>query len=108
MDLGAGSATAPAKVLKKKTTKKKAKKKKVALRCLKYKGKKGHRKCVKYQHRKKKSAKKSAVAHAAQATSVIVNPGDCTTGSWTIQLQTGFKDGIEEREAAAPCVAAAR
>ena len=97
LDIGAGSAT-PA---KKPATHKKKPKKKKKYYCTKYKGHGKHRHCVKWSTHKPKHKPR---AHSSAATAFIVNPADCSAGSWTVQLRWTYKDGTQElREGAAPC-----
>jgi hypothetical protein len=119
LDIGAGSATAPAAVP---TGLKKHRKKKCTrwrkrhghwrcvkrggrrTYCAKYRKRHGHWRCVKYTtHRSRRVVR----ARKAAATSFIVNPSECT-GTWALQLRWGYKDGTELREAAAPCTASGR
>lgn len=96
VDLGVGSAAAP---VKKPSHRRRHRRKRhvVALPCVRYRGPRHHRHCVAYRHRRRH-------ARAAAATSFVLNPPTCA-GTWAIQLQVGYKDGEEQREAAAPCVA---
>lgn len=113
LDIGAGSATAPAAVptgLKRKRRKPCTRwvKRGRHYRCVKRGGKRTY--CAKYRKRHgrwrcvQRTTKRSrrVVAHKAAATSFIVNPSTCT-GTWALQLRWGYKDGTELREAAAPC-----
>lgn len=93
LDIGAGSA-APVKAKPKPRRKHKR-------YCVKYRGHGKHRRCVKYSSHK---PKRKPRAHTSAATSFILNPPDCTAGSWTVQLRWTYKDGTQElREGAASC-----
>jgi hypothetical protein len=47
-------------------------------------------------------AASAAGARAASASSFLVNPPTCS-GSWSVRLQIGYSDGVQERDASAPC-----
>jgi hypothetical protein len=46
--------------------------------------------------------RRAVTASAASASSFLVNPSTCS-GSWSVRLQIGFSDGVQERDASAPC-----
>lgn len=54
------------------------------------------------RHRRDHAPKPAASATAAAASSFLTNPATCA-GSWSIRLQIGFSDGVQERDASAPC-----
>jgi hypothetical protein len=101
-DIGAGTATPPVRV---RAVKKHRRCRKVVRRT-----KSGHRKTVFVCPKKKRRshAKSRAGAHAAQAapqTALLTNPPTCS-GSWRVRLELTYANGVEQRDADAPCAPA--
>jgi hypothetical protein len=111
LDIGAGSAAStPATPAPSK--KKKVKKKRVC-KTKKVHGKR-KRLCwnVRVKSSKKKSSQRSAhiaarrhanVRDVAAGGSLIVNPTSCLTGAWSVRMTVTAPDGVQVRDAAAPC-----
>jgi hypothetical protein len=63
---------------------------------------KRHHKTRTRHHRPRTVRQTSATATAAASGTFLVNPTTCA-GSWAIRLELGYSDGVQERDASAPC-----
>lgn len=64
---------------------------------------KHHRKSQARLHTRRHAPRHAGpAARAAASSSFLVNPATCS-GSWSVRLQIGYSDGVQERDASAPC-----